>query len=1078
MKSILLFLLITIPSLLVNGQPGGFKTKQKNTPGTAKPGISFRQINGQNDLKSTSAFRYAAGKALSFPGFAGIVHPKIIRKGSSPVYLEIISTPLKSASNMTHEERFFSFMEEVKPITNISSPRETFKISAIHTDNLGITHIKSLQQYKGIYIYGSESILHIDAQKERFTGSICLVKQDVSVKPNIDITQALEKTVRNLKQITLYKELSQKEKKFLHYESPLYSLVLYNKNEHEYFLTWAITIRPNFIEEWKYFIDAASGRIIHKFNNTNTDGPFTANAIDLNNVSRTIDTYFENGTYYLYDQSEAMFDATTGEGVILTLDANNTSSVDLNYSYITSADNAWSQKAAVSAHYNATRAYEYLSATFGRNSINGLGGNIISLVNVAEDDGSSMENAFWNGQAVFYGNGGDHFLPLAGALDVAAHELGHGVVSNSANLEYFGQSGAMNESFADIFGSMVDRDDWLIGEDITKTIFSPSGALRDMADPHNLGDNTKPYWQPSHVSEMYLGGNDNGGVHINSGIGNHAYYLYATEISKDKAEKVYYRALTEYLTKTSQFIDLRIAVIQSAIDLYGAASQEVVKAGEAFDAVGIREETPVDDTPEYDPNSGQEYLLSYDTDAADPATLYRSSVTGSDFEALSNTDMKGKVSVTDDGSVAVFVSPDSKIKVINPDPADPGEDFLSDEAFFDNVAVSKDGKRLAAISIEADTSIYVYDFEGAEWHKFRLYNPTTSESNTNAGGVLFADAIEFDISGEYLIYDAYNELNSDIADDISYWDVGFIRVWDNNANIVGDGNITKLFTSLPENVSIGNPVFSRNSPFIIAFDYFYNDGVSEEYGIYGANLESGDVELITDNTTLGYPSFSNNDNKIAFSAINTSEEEVVAAIGLSSDKITPSGTASILVPNAKWPVYYATGDRSLGLAPVANFTADYKSGSAPLEIKFVDLTGNKPTSWLWTFQGGTPATSTQQNPDVSYNTPGVYSVTLEASNNNGSNTILKEAYILVLNPTGINDAENNPVLIYPNPVIDMVTIGYDGDFSVKIFNVQGDLLITYENEKHLDLSKMKPGIYILELETESGFYRHKLLKQD
>ena len=206
-------------------------------------------------------------------------------------------------------------------------------------------------------------------------------------------------------------------------------------------------------------------------------------------------------------------------------------------------------------------------------------------------------------------------------------------------------------------------------------------------------------------------------------------------------------------------------------------------------------------------------------------------------------------------------------------------------------------------------------------------------------------------------------------------------------------------------MSIGNPVFSRNSPFIIAFDYFYNDDVNEEYGIYGANLETGDVELITDNLTLGYPSFSKNDNKIAFSAINTNDEEVIADIGLSSDKITPSGTANVLVPNAKWPVYYATGDRTLGLAPVANFTADYKSGSAPLEVKFVDLSSNEPTSWLWTFEGGTPATSTQQNPDVAYNTPGTYSITLEASNIIGSNTILKEAYILVLNPTGIDDPE-------------------------------------------------------------------------
>jgi Zn-dependent metalloprotease len=80
-------------------------------------------------------------------------------------------------------------------------------------------------------------------------------------------------------------------------------------------------------------------------------------------------------------------------------------------------------KAAVSAHYNATRAYEYFLQTHGHNSVNGRGGNIISFINVAEDDGSSMENAFWNGQAAFYGNGGQYFKPLAGALDVTAHEL-------------------------------------------------------------------------------------------------------------------------------------------------------------------------------------------------------------------------------------------------------------------------------------------------------------------------------------------------------------------------------------------------------------------------------------------------------------------------------------------------------------------------------------------------------------------------------------------------------------------------------------------------------------------------------
>ena len=234
--------------------------------------------------------------------------------------------------------------------------------------------------------------------------------------------------------------------------------------------------------------------------------------------------------------------------------------------------------------------------------------------------------------------------------------------------------------------------------------------------------------------------------------------------------------------------------------------------------------------------------------------------------------MKGKVSVTDDGSAAVFVSNDSKIRYISLDPLLP-EAVLSDDAFWDNVAISKDGHRLAAISTEIDTSIYVYDFISKEWTRFRLYNPTTSQFNTNAGGVLYADAIEFDITGEYLIYDACNVLNSTSSEDILYWDIGFINVWNNNTNYFGDGTISKLYGSLPEDVSIGNPVFSRNSPFIIAFDYF--DEYTDEYGIFGTDLMTGEVDLITANTTLGFPSFSKNDDKIAFSALTTGNVEVL-----------------------------------------------------------------------------------------------------------------------------------------------------------------------------------------------------------
>ncbi|HJZ39351.1 MAG TPA: M4 family metallopeptidase [Bacteroidales bacterium] len=1078
MKKQLLLAVFITTALLASGQTNKFKQENKNQPGTTAPGFNYSPVNGSNALKSSTIRTYKMTPQLApvFTNVSGNGIKKVITGGHGPIYIERKLSVLKSARQVSNEERLNDFLRFTSSVTGIKDPAGTFEIISAHTDRLGVTHIRTIQRYKGIRIYGSESILHADSETERYTGSFHTVGEDISLTTVYDAAGALKQVTEDLKRITVYRDLSSGEKELLNYGLPRCEQVIYRNPDKKHVLAWEIEIRPNIIEQWKYYIHARTGKIILKYNMTATDGPATASAVDLNGITRTVDTYLEEGLYYLVNASEDMFNPEAQDGMIITLDANNTSTVDLNYSDVTSVNNTWNNPSAVSAHFNATTTYRYLKDTHGRNSLNDLGGNIISFVNVTEDDGSSMENAFWNGQAAFYGNGGPHFEPLAGALDVAAHELGHGVVSNTANLEYYGQSGALNESFADIFGAMVDREDWLMGEDITKTSYIPTGALRDMADPHNSGTSSDYYWQPKHISEIYLGDRDNGGVHINSGIGNYAYYLYATAITKDKAEQVYYRALSEYLTKTSLFIDLRIAVIQSAADLYGSGSQEVAKAEEVFDAVGIREEDPVNDIPEYTPNPGEEYLLSYDTDDADPATLYRSSVEGDDFRQFSDTEMKGKASVTDDGSFAVFVSSDSKLKLFSTDPDNPQEDFLSDEPFFDNVAVSKDGKRLAAISTEIDTAIYLYDFVGAQWYKFRLYNPTTSDSITTAGGVLFADAIEFDITGEYLIYDAYNELNSTISEDIAYWDVGFIRVWDNNEDVVGDGSISKLFTSLPKNVSIGNPVFSKNSPGIIAFDYFYDDGVNEEYGIYGANLETGDLELITSNTTLGYPSFSKNDDKIAFSALTTGDEEVVATIGLAADKISPSGDATALIPAAKWPVFYAMGERTLGLAPVTSFTADYASGSAPLVVQFLDLSLYGPTSWNWTFQGGTPATSTQQNPVVTYNTPGVYQVSLVSHNSYGSNTSTKSGYIEVTAATGFDKTEDSQVSFYPNPVTDVLNIICEKDFSIKLLNLQGSLVLSRLNEKQLDVSELKSGMYFIEITIGDTILNNKILK--
>lgn len=1052
-------------SINANSQTGNnFKTYSKKQSGTTNPNLNFKTVTSKSNLKSATI----GGTSKTFSVSQNLRKPDL-NQDLVPRYFEKEKSHLKSAPIQTHEEQFYSFHNSSRQITKLSDPNKQLKILGSHTDNLGITHVKAQQYFKGVKVYGAESFVHIGSAKNIFNGHIYEIKESVNTTPSISKTDALNIVVADLSAKTTVKELSTKQKEILNYDSPQSNLIIYENK-----LAYEITIRPNFLQEWRYFIDAQNGAIINEFNNTNSDGPTTATGYDLENILRSINTYLESGVYYLADYSQDMYDIARDEGVIYTYDANNTNLE--NVSLVSSSDNNWNNKAAVSAHYNASLVYNYFKTTFDRNSINNSGGNIISFVNLSDELGGGYDNAYWNGQYIAFGNGGDYFENLAGALDVTGHELGHGIVSNTANLEYQGQSGAINETYADIFGAMVDRDDWLIGEDVVNTSYYPSGALRNMSDPHNTGSSlSDSYWQPMHVSEMYLGEQDNGGVHINSGIGNYAYYLYATAITKEKAEQVFYRALTNYLTSKSQFIDFRIAVIQSAKDLYGDNSTETVEAGIAFDAVGIYDEESIDYGQDYSVNPGQDYLLTYDVDVANSNTLYRSSVTGTDFYALSSTVMKGSVSISDDGSGAVFVATDDKIKVISTDPNDIQEFYLSDEAFFDNVVISKDGNRLAAISTEIDTSIYVYDFISEQWSKFSLYNPTTSHSGTDAGGVLFADAIEFDHTGEYLIYDAFNELNSTTGNAINYWDIGFIKVWDNTTNDFGDGTINKLYGSLPENVSIGNPTFSKNSPYIIAFDYF--DSKTNEYAIFGANLLTGDLDLITTNATIGYPSFSKNDDEIAFSALNMSDEEVVASISLSSNKITGVGTASIIVNDAKWPVFYAVGNRSLDLEPVANFTADVKSGVAPFNVQFVDLSINNPSTWSWSFEGGTPSTSSQQNPTVTYNASGNYQVSLTCTNDAGNNTITKTSYISVSTNTSVDVLTEEIISFYPNPTTGLLNIETDKYFELELYSTSGELLFKTTNKKSIDLSNLNNGLYILQLKIDDKILTNKIIKQ-
>ncbi len=267
--------------------------------------------------------------------------------------------------------------------------------------------------------------------------------------------------------------------------------------------------------------------------------------------------------------------------------------------------------AVIAAAYDNTgTTWDCFSQIFGRDSFNGSGGELRSTVHY----GRNYNNAFWNGQQMVYGDGDGQVLgPLATSLDVTAHELGHGVTQFTANLVYQNEPGALNEAMSDIFGAVceafadggVNGDTWKLGEDIY-TPNQPGDALRYMDNPTVDGQSYDFY------PERYTGGQDNGGVHLNSGIANLAFKLAVTggahprnktavqvpAIGMDKAGAIFYRALTVYMGSTTNFAAAREATVQAAQDLYGASEVNAIAA--AWAAVGVGE-APTDPTPEPTP---------------------------------------------------------------------------------------------------------------------------------------------------------------------------------------------------------------------------------------------------------------------------------------------------------------------------------------------------------------------------------------------------------------------------------------------------------------------------------------------
>lgn len=489
-----------------------------------------------------------------------------------------LKTPLFIDENWTNKniknkrQLIWSYLTAKKALFRLQKNAQShFRIIKEEKDNLGFTHFRLQQVLNGVKVYGGDSTIHVNKNNQitAYLGKFYpgLEQRQIPTKPSISKQQAINIAKKDLK--------LNSNPSFVKSDLWIYPY------QNQYYLAYEVKIstiqsKPSY---WHYYIDGTNGKIIRKYDAiTHIKG----NGKGVHGDNKTFEV-----TCKQRKRNCVLHDQTRGKG-IKTHNGQNKDYRDpsLPGPIIKSATNTFNEPAGVDAHTYLAMGYDYFKKNHKRNSFDNNGSTIISSVHI----GNKWNNAAWNGKQILFGDGnGEEFVSFAGGLDVAVHELTHGVTEYTAGLEYWGESGAINESMSDIFAVMVDPD-WLIGED-TYRVRNENNAFRSMKDP-------KKFDQPDHYRDRYIGPQDNGGVHINSGINNKAAYLLmeggthygvtVQKIGKPKTAKIYYRALTYYLTRTSNFSQMRKAAIKAAKDLYGNNSAEVSSVKNAYKSVGVK----------------------------------------------------------------------------------------------------------------------------------------------------------------------------------------------------------------------------------------------------------------------------------------------------------------------------------------------------------------------------------------------------------------------------------------------------------------------------------------------------------
>jgi len=543
------------------------------------------KVNAQNahivvsDSKANTALlEYSAGKIV-------------------PCYITF-----KDNYNLAPQMAFIELSDELS-IRN----EDTWKILRSEQDDIGYTHHRYQQYYKGIKVEQGEFIIHEKNNRTVSANGDFIDNIDLSIIPGVTRTAALNFALADINATTYkwqfageenwYKQIMNNPKATLYPKAELVIIRLNNNiaTKEKQRLAWKFDIYthdPN--GRWFVYVDANTGDILDKVDricefvapgiaNTKYSGvqPIVSDSLGPNNFR--LRDYSRGAPIATYDMNKG---TSYGSAVDFT-DDNNV------WDSITNQDNA-----AYDAHHGAEKTWDYFNSVHGRNSYDNFGSPLISYIHYS----NNYNNAFWNGSVMTYGDGnGSTFSPLT-TIDICGHELTHGVTGNTSNLVYSYESGALNESFSDIFGTCIDffafpgSANWKLGEQCY-TPGTSGDALRHLDNPNAASD-----------PDTYLGtfwwtsSGDNGGVHTNSGVQNFWFYLLSqggtgtndvgfnynvSAIGMANARLIAYRNNAYYLTSGSVYADARRYSIIAAADIFGPCSNEMIQTNNAWNAVGV-----------------------------------------------------------------------------------------------------------------------------------------------------------------------------------------------------------------------------------------------------------------------------------------------------------------------------------------------------------------------------------------------------------------------------------------------------------------------------------------------------------